>query len=140
MAVACVALGVIVAFIVWGSVVSVRRRLRLRHAPGPDYESFASFYDSNPLRRGDDVAIGHLDDQGFQWDVSWLPRTQEVAAFCVGWSEEREHLHTGATGLTQLFATPGLVRVLGTAFSSEEAKDRIAGHCAIADIRSALAI
>ncbi len=136
MILAYLVLGAIVAFIVWGSVVSVRRRLRLRHAPGPDFESFASFYRSNPLRRGDDVAIGQLDDEGYRWDVSWLPRTQEVAAFCVGWSKERAHVHTSAEGIIQLSATPGIVRVLGTAFSSEEATRRITGHLAIDEIRS----
>jgi hypothetical protein len=132
-------LGAVVAFIVWGSVVSIRRRLRLRHATGPDFESFASFYTSNPLRRGDDVAIGHLDDEGYRWDLAWLPRTQEVAAFCVGWSNERAHIHTSAEGVIQLSATPGFVRVLGTAFSSEEATRRIAGHLAIDEIRSLFA-
>jgi hypothetical protein len=80
-----------------------------------------------------------LDDEGYRWDLAWLPRTQEVAAFCVGWSNERAHIHTSAEGVIQLSATPGLVRVLGTAFSSEEATRRIAGHLAIDEIRSLFA-
>ena len=72
-----IAVGAAVVFIVWGTVVSFRRRRRLMHATGPNFESFAGFYNSNPLRRGDDVNLTHIDDQGYRWDVSWLPGTQK---------------------------------------------------------------
>jgi len=76
-----VAVSAAVVFIVFGTAVSLRRRRRLTHATGPNFESFAGFYHSNPQRRGDDVNLARLDDQGYRWDVSWLPGTQEVVAF-----------------------------------------------------------
>lgn len=135
-----VLLGAAVVFIAWGSVFSVQRRLRMRRpSSGPDYESFAGFYRSNPLRRGDDVALGHVDDQGYRWELSWLPQTREVIALCSGWADERTHLRTGGVfGAALLSATPELVHVLGTAATADDARRRVAGCGALDDIRNAL--
>jgi hypothetical protein len=128
-----------VAFIVWGTTVSVRQRLqRPQPSPGPDYESFDSFYASDPTRRGDDVAIGQLEDDGYRWDLRWLPRTFEVVAFCVGWTNESAHLYADRVDQPHFDKPPELVHVLGRAATAADASQRVLGNVTIESVKAAL--
>ncbi len=102
------------------------RRGRATRPKLADYESFDDFY-ANVHRRGDDVRLGEIVDGEYRWRIIWLPRTNEVAAFAVFWTDEHLHLQPGTDGEGPALgpipmAVPTLVNVLGTAESAESAQ------------------
>ena len=105
------------------------RRGRATRPKLADYESFDDFY-ANVHRRGDDVRLGEIVDGEYRWRIIWLPRTYEVAAFAVFWTDEHLHVQPGTDGEGPALgpipmAVPTLVNVLGTA---ESRRSRTARH------------
>ena len=109
-----------------------------------DYESFDDFY-ANVHRRGDDVRLGEIVDGEYRWRIIWLPRTYEVAAFAVFWTDEHLHLQPGTDGEGPALgpipmAVPTLVNVLGTAECAEAAQRGIeaSGRASLDALRTEL--
>ena len=93
------------------------------------------------------MPLGELSDGEFRCAVSWLPKTTEVAAFVIGWSDERAHRNViptmGSESGTSWVALgteriPELVYVLGRAPSVEEAQHRMGSAASLEAIRRAL--
>jgi hypothetical protein len=112
-----------------------------------EFQTFHAFYEQNEARRGDDIALVRFADGEIVWSVCWLPRTSEVAAFAVAWTETRWHENVRATqsfvgvqaGLSPE-PIPELVFVLGHAETSDRAGSAIeASNRDLASIRAVLA-
>jgi hypothetical protein len=110
-----------------------------------DFTSFKAFYKANEARRGDDVALRRFTDGEVVWSVCWLPRTSEVAAFSVAWSDARWHTSTsvseGYDGIHAGLSTervPELVVVLGRAPSSDNAGALVGAAPDLRSMRAAL--
>lgn len=113
---------------------------------GCEFESVADFFLADERRRGDDLHLVRAPDAEYVWLVTWLLRTGEVVAFCVGWTDENAHRWVEVVGPAQegvnmprLVQPPGLVRVLGCTLTSDEARNRVArmGGDTLADIAAA---
>jgi hypothetical protein len=115
-----------------------------------DFRSWASFYEGNVARRGDDEFVRDVVDDEMRWRVCWIPRTCEVVAFAEQWVHPHEHpaqyraLKTGEAAfgsapVVGVASVPELVELLGCTTSIDEARRRLELVATIADCRAALA-
>jgi hypothetical protein len=112
-----------------------------------DFRSWSSFYTANEARRGDDVLIKVVTDDELRWNVCWLPRTTEIAAFATEWVRPALHRMRyrgtldgdgGKVVVTAAAAVPQIVELVGRSASIEEARVRLGYALTIEDCRTAL--
>ena len=98
---------------------------RLGHTA--DYTHKEAFFEANADRRGDDVAVGTLDDVDLRWSIGWIPKTGEVIGTASNWldAENPEHV-------------PDYVFILGNAATEQDARSALARSHTLETLKDAL--
>jgi hypothetical protein len=98
---------------------------RLGHTA--DYKHKEAFFEANAERRGDDVAVGTIDDVDLRWSIGWIPKTGEVIGTAANWldADNAENV-------------PDYVFILGNAASEQDARSAVVRSNSLENLKDAL--